>query len=213
MKYDQHFLRDFEIAKKIVSFLDLKENEKVLEIGPGKGILTQYLKGNITIVEIDKNLCKELKEKFPDIKVINANILKYNANFDKIISNVPYSICEPLMNKLLKTNFKKAVLTLPINFLDKGVLNLVMKHFFEINKLMEISKTCFYPLPKMNSNVLEIKHKKLNKQEELLKSIYIQSDKKLKNVLKINLNLLFIEKRIYQMNFNEWKEILDKIFN
>ena len=85
MKYDQHFLRDFEIAKKIVSFLDLKENEKVLEIGPGKGILTQYLKGNITIVEIDKNLCKELKEKFPDIKVINANILKYNANFDKII--------------------------------------------------------------------------------------------------------------------------------
>src|SRR3989344_3389556 len=129
MKYDQHFLQDFEIARKIVSFLDIKQNEKVLEIGPGKGILTQYLHGNVTLIEIDKKLCKELKEKFPKFKVVNINILKYNSNFDKIISNVPYSICEPLMNKLLKIKFKKVVLTFPITFMNKGVLNLVMKHF------------------------------------------------------------------------------------
>ena len=71
MKYDQHFLIDFEIAKKIVSFLEIKKNEKILEIGAGKGVLTQYLNGKITVVEIDKNLCKELKEKFPNVKVIN----------------------------------------------------------------------------------------------------------------------------------------------
>ena len=106
MKYDQHFMIDVEIARQIVSFLAIKDNEKVLEIGPGKGVLTQFLKGNITLIEIDKKLCKELKEKFPNIKIINRNILNCNENFDKIVSNVPYSICEPLMNKLIKMNIK-----------------------------------------------------------------------------------------------------------
>ena len=211
MKYDQHFMIDVEVAKNIVSFLDIKENEKVLEIGSGKGVLTQFLKGNITVVEVDKKLCKKLKEKFPNIKIINANILDYNGNFDKIISNVPYSICEPLMNKLVKTNFKKAILTVPDKFLEKGVLNLVMKHFFEINKIIDINKHAFYPVPKVNSKVLEIKHKKLNLKEELLKNIYIQSDKKLKNVLKEKINLEFLEKRIYQMNFNEWEKLVNAL--
>ena len=173
--------------------------------------MTQFLKGNITVVEVDKKLCKKLKEKFPNIKIINANILDYNGNFDKIISNVPYSICEPLMNKLVKTNFKKAILTVPDKFLEKGVLNLVMKHFFEINKIIDINKHAFYPVPKVNSKVLEIKHKKLNLKEELLKNIYIQSDKKLKNVLKEKINLEFLEKRIYQMNFNEWEKLVNAL--
>ena len=211
MKYDQHFLIDFEIAKQIVSLLEIKKNEKVLEIGLGKGILTQYLNGNITVIEIDKNLCKELKEKFPNVKVINKNILKYNGNFDKIISNVPYSICEPLMNKLMKMEFKKAILIVPINFMNKGALNLLMPHFFEINELMQINRVAFYPIPKIDSKVLEIKHKELNDKEKLLRDIYIQSDKKLKNVLKIELNLDFLEKKIYQMNYNEWKKLVNAL--
>src|SRR3989344_1866793 len=209
MKYDQHFMIDVEVAKNIVSFLDIKENEKVLEIGSGKGVLTQFLKGNITIVEVDKKLCKRLKEKFPNIKIINANILDYNGNFDKIISNVPYSICEPLMNKLLKMDFKKAILTVPINFMKKGVLSLLMKHFFNIKNLLEVNKHAFYPVPKTDSKVIEISHKKLNEKEKLLNKIYLQSDKKLKNVLKKKLDLNFLEKRIYQMNYDEWKKLHD----
>ena len=211
MKSDQHFLIDFEIAKQIVSFLEIKKNEKVLEIGPGKGVLTQYLNGNITVIEIDKNLCKELKEKFPNVKVINKNILKYNGNFDKIISNVPYSICEPLMKKLMKMEFKKAILIVPINFMNKGVLNLLMLHFFEITELMQINRAAFYPIPKIDSKVLEIKHKELNDKEKLLRDIYIQSDKKLKNVLKIELNLDFLEKKIYRMNFDEWQQLINDL--
>ena len=209
MKYDQHFLQDFETARKIVAFLDIKQNEKVLEIGSGKGILTQYLHEDVTLIEIDKRLCKELKEKFPKFKVVNNNILKYNPDFDKIISNVPYSICEPLMNKLLKMKFKKAILTFPMTFMNKGVLNLVMKHFFIINELMQISRTKFYPVPKVDSKVLEIKHKNMNDKEKLFFSIYIQSDKKLKNVADLNLN--FKEKYIYQLNFNEWQNLVDKL--
>jgi len=209
MKYDQHFLRDFETAKQIVNFLDIKNNEKVLEIGPGRGILTQYLKGNVTLTEIDKKLCKYLKEKFPEFKIININILNYNNDFDKIISNVPYSICEPLMNKLLKMEFKKAVLMFPEKFMTKGLLSLVMPHFFEIKLLTNVSKTLFYPLPKINSKVLEIKHKKLNEKEKTLLNIYLQSDKKLKNVFDNDLS--FKDKRIYQLNFDEWKEIVNAL--
>ncbi len=219
MNYDQHFMIDFELAKKIVSFLSLQENEKILEIGPGKGILTQFLKGDISVVEIDKQLCMGLKEKFPNIKIINANILKYNHNFDKIISNVPYSICEPLMNKLLKMNFKKAILMVPEQFMEKGVLNLLMNYFFDIKNLLHVNKHAFYPIPKTNSKVIKIKHKKLNKKEELLRDIYIQSDKKLKNVLKTKvdlsknkLSLSFLEKRIYQMNYDEWKLLIKNLF-
>jgi len=86
-----------------------------------------------------------------------------------------------------------------------------MKHFFEINKIMDVNKHAFYPVPKVNSKVIEIKHKKLNEKEELLKNIYIQSDKKLKNVLKEKLDLEFLEKRIYQMNFNEWQKLVNAL--
>ncbi|MEK6835062.1 MAG: rRNA adenine N-6-methyltransferase family protein [Nanoarchaeota archaeon] len=209
MKYDQHFMIDLETAKKIVSFLEMKKDEKILEIGPGKGILTQFLKGDITLIEIDKNLCNELKERFPDIKIINRNVLHYNGNFDKIISNVPYSICEPLMNKLMKMSFKKAILTVPSKFLEKGLLNLIMHHFFKIKKLIDINKHAFYPVPKVDSKVIQVEHKKLNDKEKLLRNIYIQSDKKLKNVLKQKLDLEFLDKKIYQMNFNEWEKLVN----
>jgi len=209
MKYDQHFLQDFEAAKKIVSFLDIKKNEKILEIGPGKGILTQYLHEKVTLIELDKRLCKELKEKFPQFKVINRNVLGYDEEFDKIISNVPYSICEPLMNKLLKMNFKKAILMFPEKFMTKGLLSLIMPHFFEINDLLVVSKNLFYPIPKINSKIFEIKHKKLNDKEKILLNIYLQSDKKLKNVFDNDLS--FKDKRIYQLNFDEWKEVVNKL--
>mgnify|MGYP001575584540 CR=1 FL=1 len=216
MKYDQHFIIDFDVAKKIGSFLAIKDNEKVLEIGPGKGILTQFLKGNVTVIEIDKNLCEELKEKFPKINVTNANMLECNGSYDKIISNVPYSICEPLMNKLIKMTFKEAVLIVPDKFMEKGVLSLVMSHFFNIKKFMEVNNTALYPIPKRKSKVVLIEHKKLNEKEEFFEMIYVQSDKKLGNVLKAEidvkkLNLEFLEKRIYQLNYNEWKEVVNII--
>ena len=60
MKLDQHFLTNEAIARGIVSFLNVKDKESVLEIGPGKGILSQYIK-RATLVEIDSGLAEELK--------------------------------------------------------------------------------------------------------------------------------------------------------
>ena len=93
MKLDQHFLINEEIAREIVSFLDVKDDETVLEIGSGNGILSKYIK-KATLIEIDKDLCEELKNKFQNHIVINKNILRLKLNYDKIIGNIPYSICE-----------------------------------------------------------------------------------------------------------------------
>ncbi|MBS3135302.1 hypothetical protein J4406_02955 [Candidatus Woesearchaeota archaeon] len=208
MKFDQHFLTNERIAKQIVSFLEIKENESVLEIGSGKGILSKYL-DKADLVELDKDLADELIKKFLNHKIINKNILKLKLNYDKIIGNIPYSILEPLINKLMNSNFKLCILTVSEKFLEKGLLNLIIPNFLEIKTLMKINKKEFSPIPKVNSKVIEIKKKELNNEEKLIKKIYICSDKKLKNL--INTNLSFKEKRVRELNLKEWKVLLNDI--
>ena len=62
VKLDQHFMINEEIIDKIVNYLEIQENETILEIGAGTGNLTRELKGKIIVVEIDKNLIKELEK-------------------------------------------------------------------------------------------------------------------------------------------------------
>src|SRR3989344_5038270 len=139
MRFDQHFLTNEKTAKQIVSLLKIKPNESVLEIGPGKGVLSKYI-NKATLVELDKDLYEGLKKKFPNHKIINKNILKLRLNYDKIIGNLPYSICEPLINKLLKSRFKLAILTVPEKFMNKGLLNLIIPKLLKIKTLKIIDK-------------------------------------------------------------------------
>ena len=208
MKFDQHFLTNEEIAKQIVSFLDIKLNESVLEIGPGKGILSKYIK-KATLIEIDKDLVEKLKESFPNHNIINKSILNVKLNYNKIIGNIPYSISEPLINKLINSNFKLCILTVSEGFLKKRLLKLIIPNLLEVKELMVIDKKEFNPKPKINSKVILIKKKELNNKERLIKKIYTQSDKKLKNI--INTRLTFKEKRVRELNLDEWSVLLNDI--
>ena len=107
---------DFEIICRIVDAAKIKTNETILEIGAGKGYLTKALAKEakkVIAVEIDSKLKKYLKMK--KVQVIIGNALEniHNLQFDKIVSNIPYSISEPLINKLIFENFKVAILTIP----------------------------------------------------------------------------------------------------
>jgi len=208
VKFDQHFLINEETAREIVSFLNIKDNESVLEIGPGKGILSKYLK-KATLVEIDSDLAKELKNNFPNHRIINNNILKIRLNYDKIIGSIPYSICEPLIDRLMKSNFKLCILAVPEKFLEKGLLKLIIPNIFEVKTLMNINKKEFSPIPRVNSKVILVKKKGLNNRERLIRNIYVQSDKKLKNI--INTSLSFKEKKVRELNLEEWKVLLNDI--
>jgi 16S rRNA (adenine1518-N6/adenine1519-N6)-dimethyltransferase len=209
IKLDQHFLKNESLAEKIVSYLNIEKKDSILEIGPGKGILTKHLPEHSTIVELDNSLYKDLKEKFPNLKVINKNILKIRLDYDKIIGNIPYSISERLINKLIKVNFKLCILTVSENFLNKGLLSLITPYFFEIKTLETIKKENFEPVPKVNSKVISIKKIKLDVKSRLIKKVYLQSDKKLKNV--INTDLEFKEKRIRELSFEEWKILVGSV--
>ena len=99
-KLGQHFLNDLNIAEKIAQTLRFDTFEKVLEIGPGMGVLTQYLpfeKGNVHLIEIDRDSIAYLKNKYPlqHQNIIEGDFLEYNLEnlFDKkpfaIIGNFP----------------------------------------------------------------------------------------------------------------------------
>ncbi|MBS3172345.1 hypothetical protein J4438_02060 [Candidatus Woesearchaeota archaeon] len=192
MEHDQHFL----INEKIIetSIEDVNNDDIVLEIGPGQGILTKKLAvkaKKVIAVEIDKELEKYLCNLPKNVQIIYANILEKidDLHFDKIIANIPYSISEPLLKKLIKTNFELAILLVGEKFYKllngKDKLNVVSKIFFNVEKIIDVPKEDFSPKPKVNSVLIKItkRTEELNGNEKIIKEILLQDDKKLKNAL------------------------------
>ena len=231
MILDQHFMVDEKLCEKIVSYLKIKKDEAVLEIGPGKGALTKYIfkkTSKLVVIELSYKLSTELISKFKTVKVLNESITNFKElNFDKIIGNLPYSVLESLMNSLLVSKFKLAVFTVPSSFMKEGLLGLLMPMFFDIEVLEEVKKESFSPPPKIKSKVIRLKHKKMNDKERLIREIYLQSDKKLENafreayckILKLTKKeakskipkLSFLNKRVYTLNLEEWRELINAV--
>lgn len=122
-KFDQIFLKDRNILRKIVEFANIKAGEKIIEIGPGKGFLTSYLLSRgaeVYAIEIDKNMIEFLKRNLshPRLKLINEDFLKLD--FDKyfkgeklkLVANIPYSITGKILRRLMeiKNFFTKFIL-------------------------------------------------------------------------------------------------------
>ncbi len=211
-KWGQHFLRFKKLSEKIVSFGEIKEDDTVLEIGPGRGILTEeiYKKTkNIIAVEVDKKLYEEIKSKYPDIKVINADVLKIDIfeyikrNF-KIISNLPYKISSPFVLSLIekwKDKVLKSVVLLQKELAERLVfecgskkyspLGIYLRIFFTPRIMFHLSPGNFNPPPKVDSSVVVIDKRKTplipikNPREikNFLDKIFSQRRKVLKNNL------------------------------
>ena len=231
MKLDQHFMINEELCEGIVSHLKIKKDETVLEIGPGKGALTKYIikkTDKLVVIELSYKLSSELISKFKNVEVLNESITNFKElDFDKIIGNLPYSVIESLVRPLIISKFNLAVFTVPNNFMKKGMLKLLLPMFFEIETLEEVNKDAFFPKPKIKSKVISIKHKEMNEKEKVIRKIYLQSDKKLENavresfckILKLTKKqskekvpkLSFLDKRVYTLNLDEWKEIVKEI--
>ncbi len=187
---DQHFLINKEVLKQIIKESKLKKKDIILEIGPGKGVLTKELtkKSKVVAIEIDKDLKLELN----NLELIYGNALEImdNLEFNKIISNIPYSISEPLFKKMLKLNFDLAILMVGKNFYEvlvdeKSKWNIISNIFFDIEKISDVSRDSFKPKPKTDSVILKFKNRKtkLNEFEKIIKEIVLQDDKKLKNAI------------------------------
>jgi len=188
---DQHFLSNGKIIKKIIKELGVINNDIILEIGPGLGAITEEIPDckKIIAIEIDGNLAKILKEEIKknNLSIINENALKIidKIKFTKLISAVPYSICEPLFYRLFTLEFETAALIVPMSFYEKikekkNKLGLFANAFLEIKEIVKIGRDNFYPVPKVDSIALKITKKE---GSFLLREFFLQRDKRVKNAI------------------------------
>jgi 16S rRNA (adenine1518-N6/adenine1519-N6)-dimethyltransferase len=158
MKEDMHFMTDMEVIKQIIRAAGIRRNETVLEIGPGHGELTELIAKKakrVIAIEKDRGLASLLKEKFrrnAKVAVMRGNALREIRNFryDKIISNLPYSICQPLFQLLPHADFRAAFLALPEKFSER-LFHLPYSCLLETEILFRIPKNSFSPPPRTRS--------------------------------------------------------------
>lgn len=144
--YDQHFLNDKEVITEFINIINVLPSDEIIEIGPGTGALTEIIAKTakkITCIEIDERLKLNLEKiaiKHPNIELIFDNVLDaYIPRCDKIISNLPYSIIEPFITKLLKCEFDELFMIVGNKYVesvinnDKSKLAMLTNSFF-INK-------------------------------------------------------------------------------
>lgn len=171
----QHFLIDQSIAKDIVDALPNKTRE-TLEIGPGMGVLTQFLTNNFPnfhVSEIDNESVEYLKQKYSDLSIIEGDFLKldFSSLFKPelaIIGNFPYNISSQIMFKVLENRnqvtevvgmFQKEVaqrIASPSGSKDYGILSVLMQAFYNIEYLFSVPPEVFSPPPKVQSGVIRL---------------------------------------------------------
>ena len=211
----QHFLTDENIARKIANGLHFEGYQKVLEVGPGMGVLTKYLLEKNTetfVAEIDTESIIYLKEYYPKLtdKYFTGDFLKLNFSevFPNeqigIIGNFPYNISSQILFHIIENYqqipemtgmFQKEVAerTAAVSRTkDYGILSVMVQAYYDVKYLFTVHENVFNPPPKVKSGVITLTRNPkegLAGNEILLKKIvkagFKQRRKKLINALKI----------------------------
>lgn len=209
----QHFLKDLDIARRIADTLDEFEGIPVIEVGPGMGVLTQYLiekKKDLTVVEIDRESVPYLEDHFPDLHghIIEGDFLKidltdiYPEKFC-VIGNYPYNISSQIFFKVLEYKDKIPCCS---GMLQKevaeriaakhgnktyGILSVLLQAWYDIEYLFTVSEKVFDPPPKVKSAVIKLvrnDRQTLGCSEKLFKTViktsFNQRRKTLRNSMK-----------------------------
>ena len=209
----QHFLKDLQIAQRIADTLDTFKSLPVLEIGPGMGVLTQFLLEaghDLTVVELDMESVDYLNQNFPDLKgrIIAEDFLKLDLSklFPGqfcVIGNYPYNISSQIFFKVLDYKdqipccsgmLQKEVaerLAAGPGSKTYGILSVLLQAWYDVEYLFTVSEKVFDPPPKVKSAVLKITRndrKELGCDEKLFKTVvktsFNQRRKTLRNSMK-----------------------------
>ncbi len=207
----QHFLKDMAVARQIAESLPIDGPVSVLEIGPGMGVLTQFLLENplidLTAVEVDGESVEYLHVHYPQLKVIEGDFLKldlktiFPGKFF-VIGNFPYNISSQIFFKMLDNKdtipclagmIQKEVaerIAAPAGSKTYGILSVLMQAYYKIEYLFTVYEHVFDPPPKVKSAVIRFTRNdvsKINCNEQLFKSVvktaFNQRRKTLRNSL------------------------------
>ena len=217
-KFGQNFIIDENIINNIVEKSEIDDETLVIEIGPGAGSLTYGLAKkakNVLCYEIDttlKDILSSNLEEFSNVDIVyedflkvdvNEELKKYSYNKLYVVANLPYYITTPIILKLIedKIPVDKIVVMVQKEVGDRfkakpgskdyGSLSIFLKYYFEINKMLDVSRNVFMPKPNVDSIVVEFKkvNSKIDVKNEdiffkIVKESFTQKRKTLRNNLK-----------------------------
>ena len=167
----QNFLIDDRVADRQVGFAGITEEDRVLEVGPGLGILTSRLierTEKVSCIEIDSALADHIENTYGKrLQLIRGDAVKVPfPPFDVFVSNLPYSVSTPIIFKLLDHDFRKAIVMVQKEFADRMTADvgspdysrLTVNLFYKADcRILEkVPNTRFKPQPKVDSAIVEI---------------------------------------------------------
>ncbi len=223
-KHGQHFLVDQNIADWIIKKAEIQSDEIVLEIGSGLGILTERLVSltkSLIVIEKDERLSNHLSSKL-GVDIINADALTIDLpEFDKVISNLPYQISSQITLKLLEQEFEKGILMFQKEFAEHLVAAPGKKAYSRISVMTQYKAACkiikhvskghFYPVPKVDSAIVEVIPRPANYEvesfetfQEIIRVLFSHKNRKVRNGL-------ISERKILGMDKQEARRVAEEL--
>ncbi len=211
-RFGQHFLRDRWALEEIVSLIDAKPDDRLLEIGPGRGALTELLLAScpqMRAMEIDRDLCRDLSTRFAGLALIEADVLSpkfeeviKSASNWRLVGNLPYNISTPLLARVaaLADQIRDAAFLLQREVAlrlvaepctrDWSRLSILVRLRFHAEIALTLEPECFFPAPKVTSCLVILKAKPHERRiisqstfEDVLLRAFSQRRKTLSNAL------------------------------
>lgn len=234
-QFGQNFIVDENIINNIITKAELNKDIMVIEIGPGAGSLTYKLSQaakNVLCYEIDTTLEPVLKENLKDldnVDIVFKDFLKADVKEDLkeysfkqlyVVANLPYYITTPIITKIIEDGIPVDKIVVMVqkevgdrfkatpNSKDYNSLSIYLNYYYEVSKLMDISRNIFIPKPNVDSIIVCFKRKeeriKLKDEKlffQLVRDSFTQKRKNLRNNLK-NYDLVKIEEILKQMGLD-----------
>jgi 16S rRNA (adenine1518-N6/adenine1519-N6)-dimethyltransferase len=188
-RFGQNFLEDEGVIRRIIKSINAKATDELIEIGPGKGAITQHLLSScptLNVIELDRDLIPILLSQFiasyPELRIHQHDALKFDfaslfkseASRLRIVGNLPYNISTPLIFHLLRyhDNIEDMHFMLQKEVVDRmaakagdkhyGRLGIMVQYYCQVENLFDVPPECFNPRPKVDSAIVRLTaHKQL----------------------------------------------------